>query len=155
MEFLTPPSKGPSAQFGREKERRGTLGARVLRHKATRHQRPPTDFTNANNGMRIAREEIFGPVLTIIPYNDDAEAIAIANDTNYGLSAIVLGKDIERCERVARQIDAGRVLVNTLAHEPRAPFSGFKHSGLGREMGKWGINAYLEPKTLMMASADH
>ncbi|QOT81959.1 aldehyde dehydrogenase family protein [Cupriavidus basilensis] len=112
----------------------------------------PTIFTNANNRMRIAREEIFGPVLTIIPYSDDAEAIAIANDTNYGLSAIVLGKDIKRCERVARQIDAGRVLVNTLAHEPRAPFGGFKYSGLGREMGKWGIGAYLEPKTLMVAS---
>lgn len=112
----------------------------------------PTIFTNANSRMRIARKEIFGPVLTIIPYSDDAEAIAIANDTNYGLSAIVLGKDVERCERVARQIDAGRVLVNTLAHEPRAPFGGFKYSGLGREMGKWGIGAYLEPKTLMMAS---
>lgn len=111
----------------------------------------PTIFTNANNQMRIAREEIFGPVLTIIPYSDDAEAIAIANDTNYGLSAMVLGKDIDRCERVALQIDAGRVLVNTLAHEPRAPFGGFKYSGLGREMGKWGIGAYLEPKTLMTA----
>ncbi|MEM5275009.1 aldehyde dehydrogenase family protein [Cupriavidus taiwanensis] len=113
----------------------------------------PTLFTNASNQMRIAREEIFGPVLTIIPYTDDADAVAIANDTTYGLSAIVLGKDIERCERIARQIDAGRVLVNTLAHEPRAPFGGFKHSGLGREMGKWGISAYLEPKTLMTESA--
>ena len=113
----------------------------------------PTLFTNASNQMRIAREEIFGPVLTIIPYTDDADAVAIANDTTYGLSAIVLGKDIERCERIARQIDAGRVLVNTLVHEPRAPFGGFKQSGLGREMGKWGISAYLEPKTLMMESA--
>ncbi|WP_354673500.1 aldehyde dehydrogenase family protein [Cupriavidus alkaliphilus] len=113
----------------------------------------PTLFTNASNQMRIAREEIFGPVLTIIPYTDDAEAVSIANDTAYGLSAIVLGKDIERCDRIARLIDAGRVLVNTLVHEPRAPFGGFKHSGLGREMGKWGISAYLEPKTLMMESA--
>lgn len=111
----------------------------------------PTIFTRANNQMRIAREEIFGPVLTIIAYEDDADAIAIANDTNYGLSAVVLGKDQERSERVARQIDAGRVLVNTLAHEPKAPFGGFKHSGLGREMGKWGLSAYLEPKTLMLA----
>jgi aldehyde dehydrogenase (NAD+) len=109
----------------------------------------PTIFTHANNQMRIAREEIFGPVLTIIPYDDEAEAIAIANDTRYGLSALVLGKNPESCERVARQIDSGRVLVNTLAHEPRAPFGGFKHSGLGREMGRWGISAYLEPKTLM------
>jgi len=111
----------------------------------------PTLFTRAHNQMRIAREEIFGPVLTIIPYEDEADAIAIANDTRYGLSALVLGADAERCERVARQIDAGRVLVNTLTHEPRAPFGGFKHSGLGREMGKWGMSAYLEPKTLVKA----
>ncbi|QQP95340.1 aldehyde dehydrogenase family protein [Lysobacter enzymogenes] len=110
----------------------------------------PTIFTGAHNAMRIAREEIFGPVLTIIAYADEAEAIAIANDTDYGLSALVLGSDVDRCERVARQIDAGRVLVNTLAHEPRAPFGGFKHSGLGREMGRWGIGAYLEPKTLLI-----
>ena len=112
----------------------------------------PTIFTKANNQMRIAREEIFGPVLTLIPYEDEADAVAIANDTLYGLSAVVFGKDLQRCERVARQIDAGRVLINTLAHEPRAPFGGFKHSGLGREMGKWGISAYLEPKTLLMGS---
>ena len=111
----------------------------------------PTLFTQAHNQMRIAREEIFGPVLTIIPYSDEAEAIAIANDTPYGLSAMVLGTDPDRCQRVARQLDAGRVLINTLAHEPQAPFGGFKHSGLGREMGKWGINAYLEPKTLIAA----
>ncbi|MCA8112901.1 aldehyde dehydrogenase family protein [Burkholderia cepacia] len=109
----------------------------------------PTVFSRANNRMRIAQEEIFGPVLTLIPYEDDADAIAIANDTRYGLSAMVLGKDSERCERVALQIDSGRVLVNTLAHEPLAPFGGFKHSGLGREMGRWGIGAYLEPKTLI------
>jgi aldehyde dehydrogenase (NAD+) len=109
----------------------------------------PTIFTNATNQMRIAREEIFGPVLTVIAYEDEADVIAIANDTRYGLSALVLGQDIERCEYVARQIDSGRVLINTLEHEPRAPFGGFKHSGLGREMGKWGMSAYLEPKTLL------
>lgn len=110
----------------------------------------PTLFTRADNQMRIAREEIFGPVLTIIPYTDDADAVAIANDSNYGLSALVLGKDRQRCEAVAREIQAGRVLINTLAHEPRAPFGGFKHSGLGREMGKWGIGAYLEPRALII-----
>lgn len=111
----------------------------------------PTIFTRANNQMRIAREEIFGPVLTIIPYEDEFEAIAIANDTKYGLSALVLGNDRVRCERVARQIDAGRVSVNTLDGDPQAPFGGFKHSGLGRENGRWGISAYLEPKALTMA----
>lgn len=109
----------------------------------------PTVFTGATNQMRIAREEIFGPVLTLIPYEDESDAIAIANDTRYGLSALVLGTNRENCERVARRIDAGRVLINTLAHEPRAPFGGFKHSGLGRENGRWGIAAYLEPKVLM------
>jgi aldehyde dehydrogenase (NAD+) len=109
----------------------------------------PTIFTDANNQMCIAREEIFGPVLTIIPYKDDADAISIANDSNYGLSAMVLGTSSERCMAVALQIDSGRVLINTLAHEPRAPFGGFKQSGLGREMGKWGMSAYLEPKTLV------
>jgi aldehyde dehydrogenase (NAD+) len=109
----------------------------------------PTIFTDANNQMCIAREEIFGPVLTIIPYEDDADAISIANDSNYGLSAMVLGTSSERCMAVALQIDSGRVLINTLAHEPRAPFGGFKQSGLGREMGKWGMSAYLEPKTLV------
>ncbi|WP_193099669.1 aldehyde dehydrogenase family protein [Burkholderia sp. Z1] len=113
----------------------------------------PTVFSRANNRMRIAQEEIFGPVLTIIPYEDDADAIAIANDTRYGLSAVVLGKDDARCERVALQIDSGRVLINTLAHEPLAPFGGFKHSGLGREMGRWGISAYLEPKTLIASAS--
>lgn len=110
----------------------------------------PTIFVEANNQMRIAREEIFGPVLTVITYQDEADAIAIANDTDYGLSAMVLGQDAERCQRVALQIDSGRVLINSLGHEPQAPFGGFKHSGLGREMGKWGMNAYLEPKTVLV-----
>lgn len=112
----------------------------------------PTLFTDVNNQMRIAREEIFGPVLTIIPYHDEADAVAIANDTQYGLSAVIIGQNTQNCERVARQINAGRVLINTLAHEPAAPFGGFKHSGLGREMGKWGISAYLEPKTLVIGN---
>lgn len=110
----------------------------------------PTLFTQVNNQMRIAREEIFGPVLVIIPYQDDAEAVKIANDTSYGLSAMVLSGNTPRAVSIARQIESGRVLVNTLAHEPQAPFGGFKQSGLGREMGKWGLSAYLEPKTLLV-----
>lgn len=110
----------------------------------------PTLFTDVNNSMTIAREEIFGPVLSLITYRDEAEAIALANETDYGLSALVLGADRERATRVARQIESGRVLVNTLAHEPNAPFGGFKHSGLGREMGRWGLDAFLEPKSLII-----
>jgi aldehyde dehydrogenase (NAD+) len=110
----------------------------------------PTVFTNVRNDMRIAREEIFGPVLAIIPYGDEEEAIAIANDTSYGLSAMVLG-GTDRALQVAARIDSGRVLINTLAHEPLAPFGGFKQSGLGRENGRWGMAAYLEPKTVIGA----
>jgi len=89
-------------------------------------------------------------VLSVIAYRDEAEAIAIANDTDYGLSALVLGGDPERARRVAGQITAGRVLVNTLAHEASAPFGGFKHSGIGREMGRWGLAAFMEPKSIVM-----
>jgi len=109
----------------------------------------PTLFTDVHNQMTIVREEIFGPVLCVIAYRDEAEAIAIANDTDYGLSALVLGGDMERARRVAEQIQSGRVLVNTLAHEPKAPFGGFKHSGVGREMGTWGISAFMEPKSIL------
>ena len=109
----------------------------------------PTLFTDVHNQMVIAREEIFGPVLCLIAYRDEAEAIAIANDTDYGLSALVLGGDVARARRVAAQIQSGRVLVNTLAHEPQAPFGGFKHSGMGREMGTWGISAFMEPKSIL------
>ena len=110
----------------------------------------PTIFTDVNNQMRIAREEIFGPVLVLIPYRDEAEALAIANDTDYGLNAMVLSGSRERGEALALQIESGRVMVNTLEHEPLAPFGGVKQSGLGREMGKWGMQAYLEPKTLVV-----
>jgi len=109
----------------------------------------PTLFSG-DNQMRIAREEIFGPVLVVIPYEDEAEALTIANDTTYGLNALVLSGDRERGIRIAQQIDSGRVMVNTLTHEPKAPFGGFKQSGLGREMGKWGLQAFLEAKTLMV-----
>ena len=109
----------------------------------------PTLFADVNNRITIARDEIFGPVLCVIPYHDEAEAIAIANDTEYGLSAMVLGGDANRARRVAQQIVSGRVLVNTLAHEPKAPFGGFKHSGVGREMGEWGIRAFMEPRSMV------
>ena len=99
--------------------------------------------------MRIAREEIFGPVLSIIPYRDDDDAVAIANDTDYGLSALVLGADVQRAQRIAGRIISGRVQINTLAHEAGAPFGGFKHSGIGREMGRWGIAAFMEPKAVV------
>ncbi|KAK47684.1 aldehyde dehydrogenase [Caballeronia jiangsuensis] len=109
----------------------------------------PTIFSDVKNDMTIAREEIFGPVLSIIAYGDTEDAIAIANDTPYGLQAYVASSDAARANAVAERIDAGRVLVNTLAHEPAAPFGGFKQSGIGREYGTFGIEAFLEPKALL------
>ena len=109
----------------------------------------PTVFGDVHNDMAIARDEIFGPVLSIIPYRDDDDAIAIANDTPYGLHAYVFGADLARANRVAAGIQAGRVFVNGLYDAPEAPFGGFKQSGLGREFGVFGLETYLEPKAIM------
>ncbi|HKC35583.1 MAG TPA: aldehyde dehydrogenase family protein [Chitinophagaceae bacterium] len=106
----------------------------------------PTIFANVTNSMKIAREEIFGPVLSIITYKTVAEAIAIANDSDFGLIAYVSSSDKEMAERVAGELKAGRVLINTLKHDPLAPFGGYKQSGFGREGGILGLEEYLEPK---------
>jgi aldehyde dehydrogenase (NAD+) len=108
----------------------------------------PTVFTDVKNDMRIAREEIFGPVLAILTYRDEDDAVRIANDTSYGLSADIFGGQA-KAERIAARLESGRVVINGAAHEPRAPFGGMKQSGLGRENGPFGLNAYLEPKTLL------
>ena len=112
----------------------------------------PTVFTDVRNDMRIAREEIFGPVLSILTYRDEDDAVTIANDTTYGLSAYVFG-DQAKAERIAARLESGSVVINGAAHEPLAPFGGVKQSGLGRENGPFGLEAYLEPKTLLGASA--
>ena len=111
----------------------------------------PTVFSDVTNDMAIAREEIFGPVLSVITYRDTEDAISIANDTNYGLQAYVFSADVKRGREVASRIEAGRVLVNTLAHEPAAPFGGFKQSGIGREYGTFGLEAFLEPQAVLAA----
>ncbi|WP_034295177.1 aldehyde dehydrogenase family protein [Herbaspirillum sp. RV1423] len=109
----------------------------------------PTVFVNVRNDMRIAREEIFGPVLSILTYRTEEEAVEIANDTVYGLHGYVSGRDLERANRVASQIVAGRIFINGLYDEPRAPFGGFKQSGIGREFGPYGLEAYVEPKAII------
>jgi aldehyde dehydrogenase (NAD+) len=109
----------------------------------------PTVFVNVRNDMTIAQQEIFGPVLSVITYKNDEEAIALANDTIYGLQAYVSGKDVARTQAIARQLVAGRVFVNGVYDEPNAPFGGFKQSGLGREFGTYGLEGYLEPKAIM------
>ncbi|GAA4161235.1 aldehyde dehydrogenase family protein [Chryseobacterium ginsenosidimutans] len=108
-----------------------------------------TIFTNVRNDMRIAQEEIFGPVLSIIPYKTEEEAIEIANDTPYGLAGYVSSADYDHALRVASQIDAGRICINGFSHDPMAPFGGFKQSGIGREYGAYGLQAYLEPKAVL------
>lgn len=108
-----------------------------------------TIFTNVRNDMRIAREEIFGPVLSIITYKTEEEAIAIANDTTYGLSAYISSTDLSHANRVAEQLEAGRVVINEFKHDPLAPFGGFKQSGIGREFGVYGLETYLETKAIL------
>jgi aldehyde dehydrogenase (NAD+) len=109
----------------------------------------PTVFVNVKNDMTIAQEEIFGPVLCVIAYDFEDEAIRIANDSKYGLHAAVLGTDLQRARRVASQLRAGRVVINNMTDDPQAPWGGFKYSGVGREYGKYGIEAFLEPKAIL------
>ena len=109
----------------------------------------PTVFVNVSNDMTIAREEIFGPVLSVITYETEDEAIRIANDTNFGLHGFVSGTDLQRARRVASQILAGRVAINGMLNDPQAPWGGFKHSGVGREFGTFGIEAFLESRTIL------
>jgi len=109
----------------------------------------PTVFVNVTNDMAIAQEEIFGPVLSVIAYEDDEDAIRIANDTDFGLHAFVSGADVQRARRVASQILAGRVAINGMLDDQQAPFGGFKNSGVGREFGTYGIEAFLEAKAIL------
>lgn len=108
----------------------------------------PTVFTNVTNTMRIAREEIFGPVFVVIPYRDDAEAIRIANDSNYGLSGSVWTSDVERGRAVARRIRTGHCGINVHMFEFSGPFGGYKQSGLGREFGTEGLSEFFEFKQI-------
>jgi aldehyde dehydrogenase (NAD+) len=109
----------------------------------------PTVFVNVTNDMTIAREEIFGPVLSVIAYASEADAIRIANDSQYGLHGIVCGTDPARARRVAGQLRAGRVVINGATDDPRAPWGGFKFSGVGREYGAYGIGAFVEPRAIL------
>jgi aldehyde dehydrogenase (NAD+) len=111
----------------------------------------PTVFIALANDMTIAREEIFGPVLSVIAYDSEDEAIALANDSKYGLHAAVIGTDLQRARRVASQLRAGRVVINGMTDDPQAPWGGFKYSGVGREYGRYGIEAFLETRAILEA----
>ena len=109
----------------------------------------PTVFANVNNDMTIAREEIFGPVLSILPYENEEEAIQIANDTDYGLYGYVSSGDVEHAKKVANRIRAGSVAINNASADFTAPFGGYKQSGNGREWGPFGFDEFLEIKAVV------
>ncbi len=109
----------------------------------------PTVFVNVSNDMTIGREEIFGPVLSVIAYDTDDDAVRIANDSRYGLHGAVFGTDVTRARRVASQVRSGRVVINGMTDDPQAPWGGFKFSGVGREYGAYGIGAFLETRAIL------
>jgi betaine-aldehyde dehydrogenase len=107
----------------------------------------PTIFYDVDNAATIAREEVFGPVMAVIPFDDEAEALRIANDSDYGLAAAVWSRDIFKCLRMVKRLQAGVVWVNHM--QPtfvEAPWGGYKMSGIGRELGPWGVEEYLQVK---------
>ncbi len=110
----------------------------------------PTVFADVDNSMTIAQEEIFGPVLVVIPYEDEDDAVRIANDSVYGLAGSVYTSDNDKALKIARKIRTGTYAVNMYAFDPGAPFGGFKNSGIGRENGPEGIEAYCEPKSILL-----
>ena len=110
----------------------------------------PTVFADVDNSMTIAQEEIFGPVLAVIPYEDEDDAVRIANDSVYGLAGSVYTSDNDKALKIARKIRTGTYAVNMYAFDPGAPFGGFKNSGIGRENGPEGIEAYCEPKSILL-----
>ncbi|PRX96394.1 aldehyde dehydrogenase [Paraburkholderia sp. BL25I1N1] len=122
--------------------------------RASGHERgyfvAPTVFDNVRNDMTIAREEVFGPVVSIIDHNGDDDAVRIANDSNYGLSGTVFSNDVERAERIARRIRTGNLTINGLQLDPSVPFGGFKQSGLGREGGPEGLAMFTETKAIYL-----
>ena len=136
-------------EIGKREGARLLLGGGVPTHLAKGFYVEPTVFVDVTNDMTIAREEIFGPVLVVIAYDDEDQAIAIANDSDYGLSGMVWSADEDRALRVARRIRSGTMSVNGGSYYGAdAPFGGYKQSGIGREMGPEGFSEYLETKTI-------
>ncbi|GBD26431.1 Geranial dehydrogenase [bacterium HR30] len=137
-------------RIGREEGAQVVCGGGRPQHLPRGWYVEPTVFARVNNQMRIAREEIFGPVVAVIPYETEEEAVRIANDSDYGLSGTVWTNDVEHGIEIARQVRTGTYTVNGFALEFRAPFGGFKASGIGRELGPEGLLAYLEAKSISL-----
>jgi aldehyde dehydrogenase (NAD+) len=134
--------------LGQEEGAELVTGGRRPAHMDTGWYVEPTVFAKVDNTMRIAREEVFGPVIAIIPYRDEQDAVRIANDSPYGLSGSVWCADPSQGLEVARRIRTGNYAINTFSMDFAAPFGGFKESGIGREFGPEGLEQYLEPKTV-------
>jgi aldehyde dehydrogenase (NAD+) len=117
-------------------------------HLTTGYYVKPTVFANVDNNMTIAREEIFGPVVTILGYDSEDQAVEIANDSEYGLAAYVCSTEMERAKALARRLRAGQVAINYVGGGSDTPFGGYKKSGNGREKGKWGLAEFLELKAI-------
>jgi aldehyde dehydrogenase (NAD+) len=128
-------------------------GGRRLHELGPGYYYAPTVFRDVTNDMRIAREEIFGPVVVIMAYDNDDEAVRIANDSDFGLGGFIYTADIERGTELARRIESGSVGVNYAAMTMEAPFGGYKQSGLGKELGPEGLDAYLNTKTIYRPGA--
>ena len=111
----------------------------------------PTVFTGVRNDMKIAREEIFGPVVSVIPFKDEHDAILQGNDTTYGLAAGIWTRDVSKAHRVARALRAGTVWINCYnVFDPAAPFGGYKESGYGRELGRYALDLYTQVKSVWL-----
>jgi aldehyde dehydrogenase (NAD+) len=139
-------------ELGQQEGARLLVGGNTSPDKGTGYFIEPTCFVDARNDMRIAQEEIFGPVLVVIPFEDEEDAIRIANESTYGLAGTVVSGDVERAHRVARRIRAGAISVNDgMSITGDLPFGGFKGSGMGREWGREGIEEYLDLKAIATA----